>query len=144
MRKFNNEFIRYIYLSSEIGALYHEAGVKLGLSDSAMNILYTICVIGEKCSQIDICRLSGISRQTINSAIRKLEKEDIVYLEPTGGRNMLVCLTDKGKQVMEEKAYPLVKIENDIFESWTTEEKEMYIRLTQRYRDEMNRKINEL
>ena len=30
----------FTHLAGEINALYHEAAVKMGLSDSAMNILY--------------------------------------------------------------------------------------------------------
>ena len=70
----------YTYLSGEINALYHEAAVKMGVSDSVQNILYVICEKGTQCLQSEISKLTGISRQTINSAIRSLEKEDIIYL----------------------------------------------------------------
>ena len=43
MIKSNSEMIRFNNLNSEIFALYHEASVKLGLSDSAMQIFYTVC-----------------------------------------------------------------------------------------------------
>ena len=68
---------QYTYLAGEINALYHEAAVKTGISDSVQNILYVLCEKGGKCLQSEISRLTGISRQTINSAIRKLEKEGI-------------------------------------------------------------------
>ena len=69
---------QYTYLAGEINALYHEAAVKAGISDSIQNILYVICENGTSCLQSEISKLTGISRQTINSAIRKLEKEDNV------------------------------------------------------------------
>ena len=72
---------QYTYLAGEINALYHEAAVKMGISDSVQNILYVLCEKGGKCLQSEISKLTGISRQTINSAVRRLEKEDIVYLE---------------------------------------------------------------
>ena len=78
---------QYTYLAGEINALYHEAAVKMGLSDSVQNILYVLCDQGSRCSQSEIGRLTGISRQTINSAIRKLERDGIVYLEQGQGRN---------------------------------------------------------
>ena len=78
---------QYTYLAGEINALYHEAAVKMGISDSIQNILYVLCEKGGKCLQSEISKLTGISRQTINSAIRKLEKEEIVYLEQGKGRN---------------------------------------------------------
>ena len=76
---------QYTHLAGEINALYHEAAVKMGMSDSIQNILYVVCEKGDVCQQSDISKLTGISRQTINSAIRKLEKENIVYLEPGVG-----------------------------------------------------------
>lgn len=97
---------RYIYLMSEIDEFYHHISVKLGMSDSVMNILYTICEFGEGCSQSDICKLSGISRQTINSAIRKLEKDEMIYLKPGTGKNMCICLTSKGEVLVNEKVMP--------------------------------------
>ena len=61
----------------------------MGVSDRVQNILYVICEKGTQCLQSEISKLTGISRQTINSAIRKLEKEDIIYLEQ--GRGPTAC-----------------------------------------------------
>ena len=43
LKKISKEMKRYNYLVGEIDAVYHEASLKLGLSDSALNILYAIC-----------------------------------------------------------------------------------------------------
>ena len=50
---------RYNYLFGETEAAYHEAFLKLGLSDSAMKILYAICDSGDSCLLQEICRRSG-------------------------------------------------------------------------------------
>lgn len=39
---------QYTYLAGEINALYHEAAVKMGISDSVQNILYVLCEKGRK------------------------------------------------------------------------------------------------
>lgn len=126
---------QYTYLAGEINALYHEAAVKMGISDSVQNILYVLCEKNGKCLQSEISKLTGISRQTINSAIRKLEKEGIVYLEQGKGRNTILCLTEKGKKFSSEKIMPLHEIENRIWEEWTAEEQQQYLKLTKKYRD---------
>ena len=144
MELLNKGWRRYNYLQSEIGMIYHEAAVKLGLSDSAQLILYTICTTEKMCSQMDICRESGLSRQTVNSSVRKLEQEGIVYLQQGKGKQMQVCLTEKGKQVVEEKIRPLIRIENEILEDWSAEETELYLALTQRFRDGLKEKIKTL
>lgn len=124
---------RFNYLLGELDAAYHEMSLRLGLSDSAMIILYTICDQGEKCLLRDIRRHSGLSKQTINSAIRKLETEGIIFLESAGSRNKNVCLTEKGSNLAERTARRILQAENDIFASWTDEDVERYLGLTERF-----------
>ena len=135
---------RFNHLASEIEAAYHEAAQRLGLSDSAMQVLYTICNNGEQCLLSDICNLSGTSKQTINSALRKLEAEGIVYLETFSGKKKIVCLTAKGKNLINNTVVRLIEIENDIFSSWAKSEQELYLELTQRYLTSFKDKIKEL
>ncbi len=121
---------RYNYLLGELDAVYHDMSLKLGLSDSAMNILYTICDQGDRCLLQNICRWSGLSKQTINSAIRKLETEGVVYLERAGSRNKDVCLTEQGMELAERTVGRIMQAENEIFASWTEEDVEKYLELT--------------
>lgn len=135
---------RYDYIMNEINSIYHDAAMRMGISDSVQSILYAICENGDRCLQSEIYKQTGISRQTINSAIRKLEKDGIVYLEQGQGRNTIVCLTDAGKKVAEQKARPIIRIENEIFDEWTEEEIRMYQELTERYRDSLKEKVDAL
>lgn len=133
----------YDYLSAEITSLYHEAAVKMGISDTVLNILYALCEKEGQCLQSDIFRLTGISRQTINSAIRKMEKDGLAYLEQGEGRNTMVCLTEKGRDFSRKKILPLFQIEDKIWGEWTVDEQEKYILLTQRYRDSLKKYLHE-
>ena len=54
---------KYAYLSAEITSLYHEAAVKIGVSDTVLDILYVLCEQEGQCLQSDIFRLTGISPQ---------------------------------------------------------------------------------
>ena len=120
----------YTYLAGEINSLYHEAAVKMGVSDSVMNILYVVCEKGNRCLQSEISKLTGISRQTINSAIRKLEADGIV------------CLSEKGRKFSSEKIYPLFEIENQIWNEWTAEEQLQYLTLTKKYCDALKKHMH--
>ncbi|MDE5791895.1 MAG: MarR family transcriptional regulator [Oscillospiraceae bacterium] len=133
MTTINQEMKRFNHLTSEINAAYHEAALKLGISDSAMQILYTICNNGESCLISDICRLTGISKQTINSALRKLEDEKILYLEIYKGRSKIIRLTESGKILAEKTVMKIIEIENKIFEAWSEEKRNLYLSLTQQY-----------
>ena len=138
------EMKRYNHLNTEIEGVYHEAAWRLGLSDSAMFILYTICEHDGSCLLGDITRLSGISKQTINSALRKLENDGIVFLEPAGKKKKKVCLTEKGKRTVKDTVCRLIEIENNIFSSWKAQERELYLELTQRYLTALKEGIHEL
>ena len=135
---------QYTFLAGEINALYHEAAVKMGISDSVQNILYVLCEKGGKCQQSEISKLTGISRKTINSAIRKLEKEELVYLEQGKGRNTILCLTEKGEKFSSEKIGSLHEIENKIWIEWTVEEQQQYLTLTKKYRDGLKKYMETL
>lgn len=141
---FSMEMKRYNHLCSEIDGVYHEMSVKLGLSDSAMRILYTICDAGDSCLLQEICFRSGIRKQTINSAIRKLEAEGILYLEAAGARNKNVCFTEKGKVLAKQTAVRMIEAENEIFADWPKEDVERYLALTERYLKAMQKKVKEL
>ena len=135
---------RFNHLTSEIHSLYHEAALSAGLSDSELMVLYTIITQGDNCPLRDIVRLSGWPKQTINSTIRKMEKDGIVYLKAIDGKNKLACLTPSGRTLAEETALPIVNIENDIFDSWTPYESEEYLRLTQKYLNDFRAQIKNL
>ena len=135
---------RFNYLSGEIEAVYHEAALKFGLSDSAMLVLYAICNNGENCLLSDIIHLSGASKQTINSALRKLEAEGIVYLEAVNGKKKNVCLTKKGRELADRTVIRLLDIENGIFDSWSLEEQEQYLTLTYRCLTAFKEKVKEV
>ena len=60
---------RLNYLVSEIDATYHELALKLGISDSVMTILYTICDNGESCPLQEICHRQQTNNQFSNPQV---------------------------------------------------------------------------
>ncbi len=139
-----NDLRKLNYMMSEMGGLYHEAAVKAGVSDSVHSILYVLCAENYRCLQSEIYKQAGISRQTINSAIRRLEKDEIIYLEKGSGRNTIVCLTEEGMNFAKEKIEPLYQMENEIFDEWDSKDVEAYLSLTAKYRDALKKKLKHL
>lgn len=140
----NEEMKRLNHLLSDIDAVYHEAALKFGLSDSAMQILYTVCGGGNECLISDITRLSGTRKQTINSALRKLEADRIVYLESYTGRMKKVCLTEKGRALAQNTVMHVIDAENQVFAAWSQDEKNLYLELTRRYLNDLKAKVREI
>lgn len=136
----SKEMNRCNYLLGEIDAVYHELSKKLGLSDSAMRILYTICDIGDCCLLQEICRRGGLSKQTVNSAIRRLEADGILFLKPAGAKNKKVCLTGHGKTLISQTVIRIIQAENEIFAAWPAEDVSKYLELTERYLTDLQEK----
>lgn len=132
------------YLVSEIDTLYHEAAKILGLSDSVMNILYALWNNGGCCPISEICRLSGIRKQTVNSALRKLEQEHLICLSAHTRRRKLVSLTESGRTLAEKTVTRLIAVENEIFGLWSEQEQSEYLRLTREYMDAFRSRLESM
>ena len=109
------EFLKqFNRLHKETEDLYHEVAMKIRMSDSAWEILYDILELGDGCLQRDICQISFIKKQTVGSAIRKLEKEGALYLKPGKGREMQIFLTKAGRRIVEERIELKRKINDNL------------------------------
>ena len=130
------------YLTAELDAQYHRASRKLGISDSVSRVLYTICDVGEECLLSDIYKKSGTSKQTVNSAIRNLEREGMLYLEPYHGRSKRVVLTEQGRDLMERTAARICEAENRVFSTWPEAELDAYIAAMERFLGDLRRQFD--
>lgn len=140
----SKELRRFNHLFAELDGVYHDAAVKLGLPDSTMKVLYSLCSEGDPCPLQVVVRLSGASKQTINSAIRRLEGTGIVRLEASGGRGKNVRLTPEGQALVQRAVIPLMKLEDEIYASWTREELGTYLELTERFLAALREKTKQL
>ena len=134
----------YNHIYKEANDIYHEIARKLQLSDSALDIFYTIFEIGDNCLQRDICKASCMPKQTVNSSIRKLQTNGYLTLSPGKGRSMHIHLTPSGQKLIQEKLVPLIRIENDAFEDMTVEECEQLIHLNAKYNQALRSRLSNL
>lgn len=132
MREFNRIF-------KECSHIYHDIALKLGLSDSGFDVLYTICEIGDGCLQKNICEATLLSKQTIHSSVRKLEKDGYLLLKPGKGRDMQMFLTPAGNALVEEKIAPAIHAENLAFADMTEEEQREFLRLNKKYAENLRK-----
>ena len=102
-------------LYREMDGLYHELCVKIGLSDSAFLILYSIVETEGKCSQKEIADRCCISRKTINSSVKNLEAKEYIMLEKRKGRDKYIVLTERGEKLIKEKIIPIMEMEERTF-----------------------------
>ncbi|MBC8611131.1 Uncharacterised protein [uncultured Ruminococcus sp.] len=120
-------------IDKELNDLYHDIALKIGISDSAFTVFYIICERGDGCLQRDICYEAFANKQTINSSIRKLEREGYLYLQQGRGRDKHIYLTELGKEFARRHILPVIQMENDAFCDLELEERQQCLRIFKKY-----------
>ena len=110
-------FKEFYNLLSQVDSAYHDAALKLGLTDSELDILYSLNEHGSGCNQSIFYKETGTTKSTINSAVRRMEQAGYLYLKPGT------------EELMKNTAHRLIAIENAIFESWSAEEQQIFMKL---------------
>ena len=106
----DREFKAFDYIYKRLDDLYHAIALKIGISDAAFLVLYSIAESGTGCQQKDIAYQYAISRQTVNSASKSLEEKGLIQLTPGKGRNMLLTFTETGKTFAQKNILPVIDI----------------------------------
>jgi len=135
------EVRKYSLCCCEIDSLYRDCAVHMGMSDTAMRVLYIIKMYDGSCLLSEIVRLSGISKQTIHSAVKKLEKDGILLIENYNGRKKIVSFSKKGEELVMQTVDKLIEIENEILSLYTPEELHLFFDMTNRYMMELKKRV---
>ena len=126
---------------NELNGLYHDISMKLGLSDSESMVMYMLYDTKELLTQSDIVKATGLSKQTLNSAIRKLEKGEIILLEKLNEKSKKIVMTDKGRIIIAQKIKPLVDMEDRVLDSWTEEDRLKYLELIEKFKEQFEKEV---
>ncbi len=131
-------------LAADMNSLYHRAALKLGLADSVMAVLYQLYDRSGSCPLREIRRAAGLSRQTLHSAVRALEREGILRLEQSGGRTKTARLTEQGVRYAEDTVGRLFRAECRVFDGWSGEDLDRYLRLMEQYNLDLRAQIESM
>lgn len=83
----------------ELAGIYHSVSDKFGISDSEFWVWYTLLIFEDEYSQLDICNMWTLPKQTVNSVVSNLVKRGFLFLEnvPPSGKKKIIRLTDAGR-----------------------------------------------
>lgn len=140
-RNVKNEILRNNKQFSKMNALYHRLSQKFGIANSESEILYYL-VSSEKDVPIqEIIYFTCSPKQTVNSALRNMEKKEWIKLKKIDSKSKLVCLTEKGKKQAEITVEKILAIEEQIFLSFKQEKVEEYLQFTNAFTDKLEEKL---
>lgn len=121
--------------SKELNAVYHQAAAGMGLSDTALWVLYALWDAPEGCSQNELAEGWYYPKQTVNSAVGGLTRDGLVRLEaaPGRGHRKLVRLTAEGRAFCQAHILPLMEAEGRALARLPADEREHYLQLTEKH-----------
>ena len=130
----NEKNIILTQLYKEDQQLYHNYAQSCGMSSTTLTLLCAVCENSEPISQAYICQDWSISKQTLNSSIKQLVSEGYVTLKNCENNKKVknIILTEKGEEMVKEKIYKLLEIENNALLQLSEQEQEILITLSQK------------
>lgn len=133
-------------LHKKMNVLYHDYAKSAGLSDAAFWLLYSLYEHGQPCTQKNLCAAWFYAPQTINTALKNLEEQELIKLElaPKNRKNKQIFFTDAGKALVNEKIVPLVHAEERSFERLEEPERIQLLALTQKHIEIVEEEINKI
>lgn len=135
---------RFNRINKKLIDIYHDASQRAGMSASMFDILYSIMEMGDGCRQKDICQACYIPKQTVHSSIRKMEEDGFLTLVSGKGREKQICLTEKGKNITEEKIMPIIEAENKVFLQMGEQPSQIFLDLLEEYMTRLDQTMMEI
>ncbi len=118
----------------EFDQLYRSIAVKMGMSDSAFQILMAIYDLGEGCTQSEVCGYCCLGKQTISSSVRKLQDAGLITLERRDHvRGLGIFLTAKGREEVAVRVAPVIEADINALTSVGLEKARLLVQISEKY-----------
>ena len=131
-------------LYKEVDEIYHIYAKRHGISDTALWLLYSLSENNAAYTQRELCDEWHCPPQTINSALKNLERKGYIELKSIAEnhKNKLIVLTKEGLKLTQNIISPLINAERSAFQSLSEDEREALLSLTKKYVDFLKTKVN--
>lgn len=136
---------RYNDITKENDELYRDTAKRFGLSECEFWILYFLRTDYGKPMQSEICNSFYLPKQSIHSALKKLEAEGYI-MQTAGGnrRSKQILLTEAGKMLCRKTVDRVVDAEKEALGSLSEEEQEIFMNLFDRYTRQFKKNMREI
>ena len=126
--------------------IYRKLSRSFGIPECSLWIIYFLRLGGRGITQKELCDVMYQSKQSINSALKKLEAEGYVTLsfKENSHKSKEIHLTEKGEKIAENTADKIIAAETAAYLEFTTEEMDAMISLEKRYFSAISRHSKDL
>lgn len=123
----------YNNVLKSIDDCYRNIAKRYGFSEAAFWTLYTLRMEPGNITQSDVCTVLYQPKQTVNSALKKLESEGYITLTPAGAHTKNISLTKSGTKLCEQTVDKVIEAECAALGNMTDDESENMTALMKLY-----------
>ena len=127
---------------SEISSIYEKLLSSKNVPEGVFIVMSSILDLGEGCLQKEISEMSYLNKKTVNSTIKKLQKEEYINLVAGKYPNMHIYLTQKGKDYMRENIIPIIEVESKALELMPSNEFATLVESYRKYIDNFREHVD--
>ena len=125
--------------------IYRGIAKTLGLNESVFWILYCLRGSGENVTQSFMCSMMLEPKQTINTALKKMESDGLIFFSDSGDkRSKYIYLTEKGAALAKNTVDRVIVAERTAMEMMTEDEQRQFLELFRKYNDCLKEKMGEI
>ncbi len=136
---------QYNAVFREYDELYRRLARRLGMPEGAFWILYALRDLNRPLTQRELCRIIGLPKQTVSSALGKLVEEGIVQCsEGQDRRNRYVTLTTEGLSLAAKTVDRVRQAEIAGEQALSPEERAALLMLLRRYCGALKNQLSRL
>ena len=131
-------------LLSSMYNIYHEASLRMGLSDAEHITLYILCHSGGVCDKSELYKKSGLTRMALATALNKLQSDECITVSRNPDKSVTVSLTEKGADFSDQTVKKIMDIEKEVLTSWNEKDRRAIIELCDRYLNQIREKVQDI
>lgn len=141
----NAKLIAYNNIIKENDKIYRDLTKQLGLPVCAFWILYVLREAMKTLTQSEICEMLHEPKQTVNSALKKLNLDGYITLSSGNDRrSKCISLTEKGLRFAAETVDLVMTAEQNALSEFTEAELDTFISLFDKYTQTLKQKTKNI
>ena len=137
---------RFNQLFKQMDDIYRQTARESGLSECALWILYFLRETQTPLTQRQMCGLLMQPKQSINTALKKMESDGWITLSPSSEdrRSKVLSLTQTGMAIASRTADPILRAEAAAFSRFSSKELENYLALLERHTNALQMELSSI
>lgn len=131
----HDELLEFYSIWKETDAIYRKLAKRSNLSESGYWVFYAVYENKGHCTQKDICDQWSLSKQTVNSALKELEKKGCITLEVSESdrRSKYIVLTNSGRELAGTIIDTIFKLEESTWMKMDEAERTAMLQSSRKY-----------